>query len=64
MGGEEQSSQIFENLLFPKIFQTFRMAIQPTKLIIALLALAVICLAGWILDFTESVAATPGTQGE
>ncbi|UCF00084.1 MAG: hypothetical protein JSV82_03180 [Planctomycetota bacterium] len=64
MGGKEQSSQILDNLLFPKIFQTFRTAIQPTKLIIALMALAVICLAGWIMDFTKTVAATPGTQGE
>jgi hypothetical protein len=40
------------------------MAIQPSKLIIALLALAVICLAGWLMDFTETVAATPGTQGK
>jgi len=64
MGGEEQSSRIFDNLLFPKIFQTFRTAIQPTKLIIALIALAVICLAGWVMDLTKTVTATPGTQGE
>jgi len=64
MSAEEKSYQIFNNLLFPKIFQTFRTAIQPTKLAIALMALAVICLAGWIMDFSKPVAVTPGTQGE
>lgn len=64
MSGEEQSYQIFKNLLFPKIFQTFRTAIQPTKLIIALTAVAVICVVGWLMDFSKTVAATPGTEGE
>lgn len=45
----------FDDLLFPKIFQTFRMAIQPTKLFIAFLAVAVICLAGWLMDFSKTV---------
>ena len=64
MGAEEKSYKIFNNLLFPKIFRTFRTAIQPTKLIIALMAVAVICLVGWIMDFSKTVAVTPGTQGE
>ena len=64
MGGEKESSQVFENLLFPKIFQTFRMAIQPTKLIIAFLAVAVICLAGWIMDFSKTVVVTQNIQGK
>ncbi len=64
MGNGKESSQVFDNLLFPKIFQTFRMAIQPSKLIIAFAALAVICLAGWIMDFSRTVIAVPGTQGE
>jgi len=58
----KESSKLFDDLVFPKIFQTFRMSIQPTKLIIALSALAVICLAGWIMDFvSEPVAVTPDT---
>jgi len=64
MGSEKESSQVFENLLFPKIFQTFRMAIQPTKLIIAFLAVAVICLAGWIMDFSKTVIVTQDIQGK
>ena len=49
------STGLFDDLLFPKIFQTFRMAIQPTKLIIAFMAVAVICLAGWLMDFSKTV---------
>jgi len=64
MVSEKESSKVFDDLLFPKIFQTFRMAIQPTKLIIAFLALAIICLAGWIMDFSETVVATEGAQGK
>lgn len=51
------STGLFDGLLFPKIFKTFRMAIQPTKLIIAFLAVAVICLAGWLMDFSGTVVA-------
>ncbi len=39
------------------------MAIQPSKLIIAFLAVAVICLAGWIMDFSNTVVAVKGPQG-
>lgn len=49
------STQLLDDLVFPKIFQTFRMSIQPTKLIITSVALAVICLAGWIMDFSKTV---------
>ena len=64
MVSEKETPKIFDALLFPKIFQTFRMSIQPTKLIIAFLALAIICLAGWIMDFSETVVATQGAQGK
>ncbi|GAH59225.1 unnamed protein product, partial [marine sediment metagenome] len=62
MDSEKQPSQLFDNFLFPKIFQTFRMAIQPSKLIIAFLAIAIICLAGWIMDLI--VVGTSSSQGE
>jgi len=51
----KESAQLLDNLVFPKIFQTFRMSIQPTKLIITSVALAVICLSGWIMDFSKTV---------
>jgi len=64
MANEKESAQLFDNLLFPKVFQTFRMAIQPSKLIIAFLAVAVICVAGWLMDLNKTVVTTPGIQGE
>ena len=51
----KESTQLLDDLFFPKIFQTFRMSIQPTKLIITSVALAVICLAGWIMDLSRTV---------
>jgi len=51
----KESAQLLDNLVFPKIFQTFRMSIQPTKLIITSVALAIICLAGWVMDFSRTV---------
>jgi len=63
MSNENQSLEVYRNLLFPKIFQTFRMAIQPNRLIVALAALAVICLAGWIMDFSKTVVVVNNRQG-
>jgi hypothetical protein len=60
----EQTNQIFDKPLFPKIFQTFRIAIQPSKLIIAFFAVAVVCLAGWLMDFSKTVVTTPYTRGQ
>ena len=62
MASGMDSTHLFDGLLFPKIFRTFRMAIQPTKLIIAFLAVAVICLAGWIMDFSQTVVADKDGQ--
>lgn len=43
------------NFLFPAIFRSFRMAIQPSKLLLAFAALAVICLAGGVMDLSQTV---------
>ncbi|MGB2809677.1 MAG: hypothetical protein WBC22_18185 [Sedimentisphaerales bacterium] len=64
MGDEKDSSNVCKNILFLKIFQTFRMAIQPSKLIIAFLAVTSICLAGWIMDFSDTVVAEKDSQGK
>ncbi len=62
MLGEKESSDPFESLLnalaFPRIFQAYRMAVQPSKLVIALMAIAIISVTAWIMDFTTSVAVT------
>lgn len=63
MSDQEQAFEILDNLLFLKIFQTFRMAIRPGKLLIALCAVAIICLAGWLMDFSKTVIVTPAAQG-
>ncbi len=56
------------SFLFPRIFQTFRMSIQPTKLILAFLALVTICLTGDLMDYAalhlnynQAVVVTPDT---
>jgi hypothetical protein len=59
MVGGRDSSHLFDGLLFPGIFQAFRMSIQPTKLVITAAALGVICLAGWLMDFSKTVVVTP-----
>jgi hypothetical protein len=64
MVGGKDSSQLFDGLLFPGIFQTFRMSIQPTKLIITACALAVICLAGWVMDFSRTVRVIRNSEGK
>ena len=64
MGNEKESSHIVKDALFLKIFQSFRISIQPSKLIIAFMAMGAICLAGWIMDFSNSVVAVKDRQGQ
>lgn len=52
------------SILFPRIFQAFRMAIQPTKLILAFLALAAVCLTGRLMDLNETVVVAPSGMTE
>jgi hypothetical protein len=61
---DSNSSKVIEGLLFPKVFRTFRLAIQPTKLIIIFSALIIICLAGWLMDFSETVAVVRNSDGD
>jgi len=64
MGSEKKSARMFENVLFVKIFRTFRIAIHPGKLMIAFSTVAIICLSGWIMDFSQTVVTTPSIQGQ
>ncbi len=54
----------FGSFLFPRIFQAFRMAIQPTKLLLAFSALAAICLTGWLMDLNKTVVVAPSGMTE
>jgi len=64
MGNDSETPHIFKDVLCLKIFQSFRMAIQPSKLCIAFMAVAAMCLAGWIMDFGNSVVAVKNPQGQ
>ena len=55
MTEQKDVSQYFGNLLFPNIFKLFRIAIQPGRIMTAFLALAIIFIAGWIMDFSKTV---------
>ena len=57
-------SKFTDKLLFPKIFQAFRMSIQPTKFIIIFTALAIISLAGWLMDFSKTVTVAGNGETE
>jgi hypothetical protein len=50
--------QFLDKLLFTKIFQTFRIAIHPSKMIIAFAAVTVISVCGFVMDLSNSVVAT------
>jgi hypothetical protein len=63
MNGENPAGRILDSLLFPKIFRSFRMAIQPSKLIIAFCMIAMTGLVGWLMDLSKTVITTPGTNG-
>lgn len=56
------TSTIFDKFLFPKIFQTFRIAIHWKTLTIAFLAVAAISLAGWAMD--RIVVSASGSHDE
>lgn len=54
----------FGRFLFPNVFRAFRISIQPTKLILAFLALAAVCLTGRAMDFTKTVVVAPNGMTE
>ena len=60
---EKEPVSLFASFLFPRIFQTFRMAIQPTKLILAFLGVAAICLAGHVMDINQTVVVKLASDG-
>jgi hypothetical protein len=50
MRDERQLLQIWGTLPFTRLFQSFRMAVGPTKMIIAVLTVIVVCFVGWLMD--------------
>jgi len=45
----------FGNFLFPNVFKTFRIAIQPSRLLTAFAGVVVVFISGWLMDFTGTV---------
>jgi hypothetical protein len=62
MAGSNDYPQILDNLLFTNIFKSFRMAIQPSKLLIAFLAIVIISIVGLVMDLHKTVQTAPGTN--
>lgn len=52
----------FGSFLFPHIFRSFRMAIQPCRLAIAFAALTLIWLTGWLMDLGRTVVDSTPTE--
>ena len=48
-------SELFDQLLFPQIFKVFRIAIQPSKMLTAFLAVAILSALGWVMDTSGTV---------
>ncbi len=42
--------QMWDKLIFTKLIRSFKMAIRPTKMTIAMSAVCLVCLIGWIMD--------------
>ncbi|MBN2272215.1 MAG: hypothetical protein JXN61_16505 [Sedimentisphaerales bacterium] len=63
MVSKKQPLQLSDSFLFPKLFQAFRIAVGPGKLMVALLGLIVICLAGRVMDLRRTVVVAPVTGG-
>ena len=42
--------QLWNNLIFTRLIRSFKMAIRPTKMVIAMLAVMLVCLTGWVMD--------------
>jgi len=55
MAENKNGSQLFDNFLFTKIFQTFRIAVSLSSLLIAFAALVIISLCGMLMDLSNSV---------
>jgi hypothetical protein len=56
----KQLWQMWDDLALAKLFQSFRIAVGPTKVTIAFLAVLTICLVGWLMDTcTKTVIVNP-----
>lgn len=47
--------QIWDNLAFARSFHSFKMALAPARMVIALATVLLICLIGWLMDVTAVI---------
>lgn len=47
--------QIWDNLAFARSFHSFKMALAPARMVIALATVLLICLIGWLMDLTAVI---------
>ena len=47
--------QIWDNLAFARSFHSFKMALAPARMVIALATVLLICLIGWLMDATAVI---------
>jgi hypothetical protein len=55
MTEQKNLAQCCDGLLFLNIFKTFRIAIQPARILTAFLALTLLFIAGWLMDYSKTV---------
>ena len=55
MTEQKNLAECCSGLPFLNIFKTFRIAIQPARFFTAFLAMAVLFIAGWLMDFSKTV---------
>lgn len=54
MTEKKQLWQIWDNLAFARSFHSFRMALTPARMVIALVMVLLICLIGWFMDLVAA----------
>ncbi len=54
MSEKQQLWQIWDNLAFARSFHSFRMALSPARMVIALIMVLMICLIGWFMDLVAA----------
>lgn len=59
----KQPYEFFESLLFTKVFKSFRIAVQPTKLLVSFMAITFIFCTGWVMDLSQSVVEVETSKG-
>ncbi|MCD4831594.1 MAG: hypothetical protein K8R02_07300 [Anaerohalosphaeraceae bacterium] len=55
---QSEMVEYFGRFLFPNVFKTFRIAIAPSRLLTAFIGIAVVFVAGWLMDLSKPVVSS------